>query len=106
MWLIVGAMCTAAACVWYPVDGAQHRTEQACMRAISTLHDTPRRVRTLCGSKVPTRASPAGMIVACFAWMSARQMCDAAIDFAFYPRTDCHGSDRRSRIVSRESVES
>jgi len=41
MWLIVGAMCTATACVWYPVDGVQHRTEQACMRAISALQDKP-----------------------------------------------------------------
>jgi len=40
MWLILGALCTAGACVWYPVDGAQHRTEQACMRAIPALHDS------------------------------------------------------------------
>lgn len=40
MWLIVGAMCTTAACVWYPVDGAQHRTEQACMHVISTMRDS------------------------------------------------------------------
>jgi hypothetical protein len=39
MWLIVGAMCTAAACVWYPVDGVRHRTEQECMHAIPALHD-------------------------------------------------------------------
>ena len=39
MWLVFGAICTAAACVWYPVDGAQHRTEEACMGAISALHD-------------------------------------------------------------------
>lgn len=37
MWLLVGVICTAQACVAYPVDGMPHRTEQACLSSVTSV---------------------------------------------------------------------